>query len=108
WRRPVRSPQESFSRPISPSDDGNPSSLSGSPRQLAASTVGTIPLPTIAQTIHTDDPAQIPLPLSENDVDEIEVPGLAREIDDDGIDDDGIAGSEETQLVQKTKRSNSM
>jgi len=103
WRRPVRSPQESFSRPISPSDDGNPSSLSGSPRQLAASTVGTIPLPTIAQTIHTDDPAQIPLPLSENDVDEIEVPGLARE-----IDDDGIAGSEETQLVQKTKRSNSM
>jgi hypothetical protein len=103
WRRPVRSPQESFSRSISPSDDGDPSSLSGSPRQLAASTVGIVPLPTIAQTIHSDDPAQIPLPLSENDVDEIEVPGLARE-----IDDDGIAGSEETQLVQKAKRSNSM
>jgi hypothetical protein len=103
WRRPVRSPQESFSRPISPSDDGDPSSLSGSPRQLAINTVGIIPLPTIAQTIHSDDPAQIPLPLSENDVDEIEVPGLARE-----IDDGGIAESEETQLVQKAKRSNSM
>jgi hypothetical protein len=103
WRRPVRSPQESFSQSVPPSDDGNLSPPSGSPRQLAASTVGIVPLPTIAQTIHSDDPAQIPLPLSENDVNEIEIPGLARE-----IDDGGIAGSEETLVAQKAKRSSSM
>jgi hypothetical protein len=100
WRRPVRSPQESFSRSIPPSDDGEPSPSSGSPRQLAA---GAIPLPTIAQTIHSGDPAQIPLPLSEDDVNEIEIPGLARE-----IDDDRTAGSDETLAAQKAKRPNSM
>jgi hypothetical protein len=102
WRRPTRSPQESFSRPLSPSDDEDLASPSESPRQRAG-TVGSIPLPTIAQTMHSSDPAQIPLPISENDVNEIEVPGLARE-----IDGTGIAGSTETQGVEKAKRPNSM
>ena len=103
WRRPTRSPPDSFSRPRSPSDDGDLESPSESPRQRAGSTVGLVPLPTIAQTIHSSDPTQIPLPISENDVNEIEVPGLARE-----IDDDGIAGSAESQGVEKAKRPNSM
>jgi hypothetical protein len=107
WRRPTRSPQESFSTPTSPSDNEEFASLKESPKRHTGSTVGTFPLPTIAQTINSIDPTQIPLPISENDVNEIEVPGLAREIDDDD-DDDGIAGSTETEGAEKAKRPSSM
>ena len=103
WRRPTRSAHDSFSRSISPSDDGDLSSPSESPRQRAGSAVGLVPLPTIAQTIHSSDPTQVPLPMSENDINEIEVPGLARE-----IDGSGIAGSAGTQGVEKAKRPSSM
>ena len=40
--------------------------------------------PSMAEVLQAEDPAHIPLPMSENDVNEIEVPGLAPEIDDDG------------------------
>jgi hypothetical protein len=102
WRRPIRSPQESFSRPMSPSDDEDPASPSDSPRQHAGS-VGSVLLPTIAQTMHENDPTQIPLPVSDNDINEIEVPGLAREIDDTAVE-----GSREIQAVEKAKRPHSM
>lgn len=102
WRRPAWSPQESFSRPLSPSDEEERASVGDTPRQ-DASTVGSFPLPNIAQTINSTDPAQIPLPMSGNDVDEIEVPGLARE-----IDGDEIGGATEHHDEEKAKRPTSM
>lgn len=102
WRRPTRSPQESFSRPLSPSDDDELVSLNESPRKRTG-TVGSFPLPNIDQAIHSPEPAHIPLPMSDNDVNEIEVPGLARE-----VEDAGIVGPTKNQGEWKAKRPTSM
>lgn len=102
WRRPTRSSQESFSRPWSPSDDDELASLNESPRKRTG-TVGSLPLPNIDQAIHSPEPAHIPLPMSDNDVNEIEVPGLARE-----VEDAGIVGPTKNQGEWKAKRPTSM
>ena len=101
WRRPTKSLQESFSRQT-PLDDEEHASLNENPGQHAGA-VRSLPLPNIAQTIHSADPAHIPLPMSDNDVNEIDVPGLARE-----IEDAGIAGPTDHQSGGKAKRPTSM
>ena len=87
WRRPVWSPADSISRPLSP-DAGSSEPDRGFPEPRRGSTVtaASAPETTTASTVGPTDPSEIPLPMSERDVDEIEVPGLAREIDDDGTE----------------------
>lgn len=48
--------------------------------------------PAVDEVPELDDPAHIPLPIRDNDIDEIEVPGLAPEIDED--DDRTVLGDE--------------
>lgn len=79
WRRQTRPPMETLSRQISPiphavSNDNSPTTERAS--QMVEN-------PSQEDLQRTGSPHQIPLPISENDVNEIEVPGLAREIVDD-------------------------
>ena len=80
WRRNVKSPGGSIHRMFS--------SESLARRELSSRNGSISGLdqnhPSMAEVLQAEDPAQIPLPMSENDVNEIEVPGLAPEIDDDG------------------------
>ncbi len=101
WRRPLRSPQDSLGRPFSPSMT-SPSEYGGS-RRGSATPVGAILYQNTAKTGQPSEPAQIPLPMSDNDVNEIEVPGLARE-----IDDGEPAEAEDGPPSSRLKRSSSM
>lgn len=76
WRRQIRLPMETTSRQISPIQDEYSPMAERAPRIDE----------NIAQEEIQDSglPHQVPLPISDNDVNEIEVPGLAREIVDDG------------------------
>ena len=82
WKRSARSVREPVSRPLSPemamnTQPGSPTDLQA-PRSAGLASV-------IRETPDSIDeeslPAQIPLPMSSRDVDEIEVPGLAPELD---------------------------
>jgi hypothetical protein len=79
WRRQTRSPMETISRQISPIPDA----VSTGNSIIAEGTAQAVENPTQEDIQRSGSPRQIPLPLSENDVNEIEVPGLAREIVDD-------------------------
>jgi hypothetical protein len=80
WRRQTRSPLETTSRQIS----SLPDVVSTGNSVVAERTAQAEENPTQEDIQRPSSPHQIPLPLSENDVNEIEVPGLAREIVDDG------------------------
>ena len=95
WKRPMRSPSESIAsvRPFTPemisrSVDHGPldrSQVGGvGPNDIPSPRPATVPESPIMQTPPSLDPRQIPLPISSNDVNEIEVPGLASEPYDDG------------------------
>ena len=101
WRRPLRSPQDSVGRPFSPSTT-SPSEYGGS-RRGSATPVGTILHQNTAKSGQPTEPAQIPLPMSDNDVNEIEIPGLARD-----IEDSEPAQAEDGPLSGQLKRSSSM
>jgi hypothetical protein len=76
WRRQTRLPMDMASKQISPLHDEHSPMTERTPR--------------IDENAVQEDfqefelPHQVPLPMSDNDVNEIEVPGLAREIVDDG------------------------
>lgn len=76
WRRQTRLPMDIASRQISPFHDEQSPIAEKTPR-----------IDENAVQEESQDfglPHQVPLPMSDNDVNEIEVPGLAREIVDDG------------------------
>ena len=76
WRRQMRLPMEAASRQISPTQDEQSPVADRTPR---------IDESAVPEDIEeSSSPHQIPLPMSDNDVNEIEVPGLAREIVDEG------------------------
>ena len=105
WRSNIRSPRaENFTRPFSPDRLDEPDrAQDGHSRSGSAVTPMTTPHKTIAEAIEERDPAQVPLPISDNDVNEIEVPGLAREI---GDDEDVHSTAE--PVAEKAKRPTSM
>ena len=75
WRRQTRLPMEVASRQISPTQDEQSPVADRTPR---------IDNNAVPEDIEeSSSPHQIPLPMSDNDVNEIEVPGLAREIVDE-------------------------
>ena len=83
WKRATKASRESVSRPISPEMVMTPRAAGDDSANV------TSPLPTgepgpeenNAESM-AKSPSQVPLPMSERDVDEIEVPGLAPEIQD--------------------------
>ncbi|KAF2757750.1 hypothetical protein EJ05DRAFT_501272 [Pseudovirgaria hyperparasitica] len=80
--------QPSFDESVLSNEEGSRMSMDREPG----------PIPT-----ETEIAANIPLPMTERDVDEIEVPGLAKEINDDDVDDDGVL----TPAVHAPKRPHS-
>lgn len=76
WRRQTRVPMDVASRQILPLHDDHSPMAERTPR-IEENAIQE-------ETQNSGLPHQIPLPMSENDVNEIEVPGLAREIVDDG------------------------
>lgn len=77
WRHQVRTPTDPASRPISPES----LSLYGHSRKASMATLDATPVPehqlSVAEVLREINPARIPLPIAENDVNEIEIPGLA-------------------------------
>lgn len=79
WRHQVRIPTDPASRPISPES----LTIPGHSRKASMSTSDEIPesevhhQPSVAEVLHESDPAWIPLPVADDDVHEIEVPGLS-------------------------------
>jgi len=92
WKGSARSSGSLSSRPMTPnlmSPTANPESPSHGKKDSLAPPIATIEeeqSPSV-KARHSPSPCEIPLPLSDNDVEEIEVPGLAREIPDDEDDD---------------------
>ena len=83
WRRQTRLPMEVASRQISPTQDEHSPVADRTPRIDRSA----VPEDAVPEDIEESNmPHQIPLPMSNNDVNEIEVPGLAREI----LDDDDV------------------
>jgi hypothetical protein len=89
WRRRIRSPSHSVSRPLSRESfyrRGHSSMLAGSAsRKSSISTVEDSYdredmriRPNVAEVLHENDPVGIPLPLTDNDVNDIEVPRAAQ------------------------------
>ena len=86
WRKRVRSPQASMSKPF-PSGSlrrkgtSSLSSISGSRKNSVGATDEARCLPdqdqSAAEVLDDIEPASIPLPLTANDIDEIEVPGYS-------------------------------
>lgn len=102
WRRATRHPKEASSRPLSPETPASPNELS--PTVGGMGNIAT-PIPTITEeqglreVPEEKSPSQIPIPMSDRDVDEIEVPGLAREIRD--ADDPAPPASEAETIRQR-------
>ena len=97
WRRSVKSPVGSLRHAVSRE--------SLIRRTLTASRKGSVAIPVDEEEVLQEaeepsaesvelDPSQIPLPLSENDVNEIEVPGLARVVDEEEAEGEAIGVSE--------------
>ena len=105
WRSNIRSPRgETFARPFSPDRLDEPNrAQNGHSHSGSAVTPMTSPHMTIAEALGEREPAQVPLPISHNDVNEIEVPGLAPEI---GEDEDAPSTAE--PAAEKAKRPTSM
>jgi hypothetical protein len=92
WRRRVRSPSHSMSRPISRDSfyrRGHTSMFAGSSRDGSVTTIEDTYdredmriRPNVAEVLYEQDPSDIPLPMTENDVNEIEIPGIARQEED--------------------------
>ena len=79
WRHQVRLPNDTASRPISPELLMVPNHSPGA----STTTAGELPdsevqhQPSVAEVLTEKDPASIPLPTTDNDIDEIEVPGFS-------------------------------
>ncbi|KAF7510009.1 hypothetical protein GJ744_007113 [Endocarpon pusillum] len=77
WRHQVRIPTDPTSRPIWPESP----SVCGHSRKASMATLDATSAPehqlSVAEVLHETNPARIPLPIAENDVNEIEIPGLA-------------------------------
>jgi hypothetical protein len=90
WKKRIRSPIIDLNgRPFSRASDGHPrqdSALSDSP---ALSRVATRDVEAEAQT-EVVEPSRIALPMGDNDVDEIEVPGLTYYSDEDDQEDEEV------------------
>jgi hypothetical protein len=84
WRRNIRFPREPASRPMSPDPTESPALIRSRKNSIG------VPVSTasegnqsLGKVLESNSPSQMPLPMSDRDVDEIEVPGLAPEIVDD-------------------------
>ena len=77
WRHQVRIPTDPAPRPISPESLSVPEHS----RKASMATLDATSAPerqlSVAEVLHENNPARIPLPIAENDVNEIEIPGLA-------------------------------
>ncbi|MCJ1444388.1 MAG: hypothetical protein MMC23_004890 [Stictis urceolatum] len=69
WRRIVRSPRDSRVRPFSPASASRRSSMATNDLPEEDKVLS------VAAVLEEPDPAHVPLPVDEHDVDEIEVPG---------------------------------
>ena len=103
WRRNVKSPRGSLNRMFS-SESLTRRELSSRKGSMNLADGSELPHPSVAEVLHAEDPSQIPLPMSENDVNEIEVPGLAPEIDDGNE----VAQADETPATKESQRPKSM
>lgn len=107
WRHQVRMPTDPASRPISPDSHMIP----GHSRKPSMNPSGDIPeseeqhQPPVPGVIHESDPACIPLPITDNDIDEIEVPGLSSAHDNDHIvDTDRSPGRDRLRRLRSLER----
>ncbi|KKY24607.1 hypothetical protein UCRPC4_g02363 [Phaeomoniella chlamydospora] len=91
WRRNIKSPRGSISRAISRESLIRRTVSSRDPsRHGSISTPadeGGRPHPSVEEVLEEADPSQVPLPMSERDVDEIEVPGLASVIGEEDVEE---------------------
>jgi hypothetical protein len=78
WRHQVRLPTDPASRPISPEflmvSNHSPKASMSASDDIPGSEVQH--QPSVAEVLQEGDPAWTPLPMSDNDIDEIEVPGF--------------------------------
>lgn len=79
WRHQVRLPTD----PASPTTSPGSSIINQHGRKASTGTSDSVPRPdlqlqsSVAEVLDEDDPARIPLPMGENDIAEIEAPGLS-------------------------------
>lgn len=87
WRHQVRSPTDPSLRSMSPEsfvvpDHGRKASMGASDQFQEFEAVHR---PTVAQVLHEDDPASVPLPMTDNDIEEIEIPESASTHDNEDL-----------------------
>ena len=116
WRKLIRSPRTSISRVMAREMGGyrGPRGLSSSRSTSRKSSIGAIDdralvtdldrTPSVAEVLSGAEPASIPLPLTDYDIDEIEVPGYSpRGISKSGETSDSSRGSRRFSMAVPTE-----